>query len=147
MVKRQIEGYVAPFQLVDFLVLVENQRRTPQAHGDGDMLAEAMVKVEVGNSLMHTVAEGNGPVNALGNALSKALLGYYPHLVDMSLVDYKVRVVDSGQDTSATVRVLIESTDGLHRWNTVGASGNIIEASWQALSDSVEYFLGMKQDQ
>ena len=65
----------------------------------------------------------------------------------MSLVDYKVRVVDSGQDTSATVRVLIESTDGLHRWNTVGASGNIIEASWQALSDSVEYFLGMKQDQ
>lgn len=147
MVKRQIEGYVPPFQLVDFLVLVENQRRTPQAQGDGDMLAEAMVKVEVGNSLMHTVAEGNGPVNALGNALSKALLGYYPHLVDMSLVDYKVRVVDSGQDTSATVRVLIESTDGLHRWNTVGASGNIIEASWQALSDSVEYFLGMKQDQ
>ena len=105
-----------------------------------------MVKVEVGNSLMHTVAEGNGPVNALSNALNKSLLEYYPSLVEMRLVDYKVRVVDSGQDTSATVRVLIESTDGLHRWNTVGASGNIIEASWQALSDSVEYFLVMKND-
>ncbi|MBH42661.1 MAG: citramalate synthase [Chloroflexi bacterium] len=146
MVRRHIEGYVPPFTLVDFLVLVENQRRSPQDQGEGDMLAEAMVKVEVGNSLMHTVAEGNGPVNALSNALNKSLLEYYPSLVEMRLVDYKVRVVDSGQDTSATVRVLIESTDGLHRWNTVGASGNIIEASWQALSDSVEYFLVMKND-
>ena len=141
MARRQIEGYKAPFELVDFLILAENQRRNSVNDGQGDMLAEAMVKIKVDSRLIHTAAEGNGPVNALDNALRKALIEFYPNLTQMRLMDYKVRVVDNGQDTSATVRVLIESTDGLKIWNTVGASGNIIEASWQALSDSVEYFL------
>ena len=105
------------------------------------MLSEAVVKVRVGSQLMHTAAEGNGPVNALDNALRKALLGSYPSLDQVKLLDYKVRVVDQGQDTRAVVRVLIESTDGKAQWQTVGSSSNIIEASWMALADSLEYFL------
>ena len=141
MVRRTLEGYSPPFELVDFMVIVENRRRSPSNGGQEDMLAEAMVKVRVGDRLMHTAAEGNGPVNALDNALRKALLESYPSLDEVKLVDYKVRVVDQGQDTRAVVRVLIESTDGQTRWQTVGSSGNIIEASWMALADSMEYFL------
>ena len=107
-----MEGYSPPFELVDFMVIVENRRRSPSNGGQEDMLAEAMVKVRVGDRLMHTAAEGNGPVNALDNALRKALLESYPSLDSVKLVDYKVRVVDHGQDTRAVVRVLIESTDG-----------------------------------
>ncbi|MBI2856103.1 MAG: citramalate synthase [Chloroflexi bacterium] len=141
MVRRSLDGYKPHFELVDFMVLVENRRRSPANGNQENMLAEAMVKVRVGPDVMHTVAEGNGPVNALDNALRKALLGSYPSLSGVRLLDYKVRVVDQGQDTRAVVRVLIESTDGHTQWQTVGASGNIIEASWQALSDSLEYFL------
>ena len=141
MVRRTLEGYSPPFELVDFMVIVENRRRSPSNGGQEDMLADAMVKVRVGDRLMHTAAEGNGPVNALDNALRKALLESYPSLDEVKLVDYKVRVVDQGQDTRAVVRVLIESTDGQSRWQTVGSSGNIIEASWMALADSMEYFL------
>jgi 2-isopropylmalate synthase len=86
-------------------------------------------------------ASGNGPVNALDSALRKALLPYYPTLESMRLTDYKVRVLDNGTGTSARVRVLIESTDGKMRWGTVGVSSNVLEASWQALVDSVEYKL------
>jgi 2-isopropylmalate synthase len=86
-------------------------------------------------------AIGNGPVNALDSALRKALVAYYPHLGAMRLSDYKVRVLDVGAGTGARVRVLIESTDGKRRWGTVGVSNNVIEASWQALVDSVEYKL------
>ncbi|MBI4282062.1 MAG: citramalate synthase [Chloroflexi bacterium] len=141
MVRRSLDGYHPPFDLVDFMVLVENRRRTSVNDAQGEMLAEAMVKVRVGSQVMHTAAEGNGPVNALDNALRKALLESYPSLDAVRLLDYKVRVVDQGQDTRAVVRVLIECTDGKSQWQTVGASGNIIEASWMALADGLEYFL------
>jgi 2-isopropylmalate synthase len=141
MVRRSLDGYSPPFDMVDFMVLVENHRRVPTNGGDEDMLSEAVVKVRVGSQLMHTAAEGNGPVNALDNALRKALLESYPSLDAVRLLDYKVRVVDQGQDTKAVVRVLIESTDGMNQWQTVGSSSNIIEASWMALVDSLEYFL------
>ncbi|MBF8267513.1 MAG: 2-isopropylmalate synthase/homocitrate synthase family protein [Dehalococcoidia bacterium] len=141
MVRRSLEGYRPPFELVDFMVLVENRRRMPSNGDQKEMMSEAVVKVRVGSRVMHTAAEGNGPVNALDNALRKALLEFYPSLSGVKLLDYKVRVVDQAQDTMAIVRVLIESTDGKSQWQTVGASGNIIEASWMALADSLEYFL------
>ena len=91
---------------------------------------------------MHPVAEGNGPVNALDQALRKGLLEFYPSLENVELTDYKVRVVSQGPGgTGAVVRVLVESTDGNSNWATIGASTNIIEASWQALADSLEYAL------
>ena len=141
MVRRSLEDYHPPFDLVDFMVLVENRRRTSVSDDNEDMLSEAVVKVMVGSQLMHTAAEGNGPVNALDNALRKGLMESYPSLNAVKLLDYKVRVVDQGQDTRAVVRVLIESSDGRSQWQTVGSSGNIIEASWMALADSFEYFL------
>ena len=107
---------------------------------------EATVKVKVGDQIFHTAAEGNGPVNALDLALRKAILQFFPALAQVSLVDYKVRILDSHSATGAIVRVLIESTDGHNTWSTVGASSNIIEASWQALADGVEYaLLGMNR--
>src|SRR5690606_40308889 len=90
---------------------------------------------------VYTVAEGNGPVNALDNALRKALLQFYPSIRDTHLSDYKVRVIDEKDATAAKVRVLIESTDYQNTWNTVGVSENIIEASWKALIDSMRYAL------
>jgi 2-isopropylmalate synthase len=90
---------------------------------------------------MHTVSEGDGPVNALDGALRKALLACYPRLQEMHLVDYKVRVVNARAETAAKVRVVIEWRDGEAVWGTVGVSENIIEASWQALADSFEYKL------
>ena len=89
----------------------------------------------------HTAAQGNGPVNALDQALRKALTKFYPQLESVELHDYKVRVLGGGEGTSATVRVLIESGDETDRWSTVGVSPNVIEASWQALVDSMEYKL------
>jgi len=142
LVRRALPDYVPPFELVDFMVVMEKHRRQAGKSNGEESLAEATVKVRVGNEVMHTVAEGNGPVNALDNALRKGLLGPYPQLKDMELTDFKVRVVDQGVGgTAAVVRVLIETTDGVRRWSTVGASGNIIEASWQALADSMEYAL------
>ena len=141
MVRRSLEGYRPPFDLVDFMVLVENRRRASVSENNGDMLAEAVVKVRVDSQVMHTAAEGNGPVNALDNALRKALLEFYPSVNAVRLLDYKVRVVDQGRDTRAVVRVLIECTDGKSQWQTVGSSSDIIEASWMALADSLEYFL------
>ena len=105
------------------------------------MLSEAMVKVRVGGEVMHTVAEGNGPVNALDQALRKSLLQFYPRLAQVQLVDYKVRILEESVGTGAQVRVLIESTVGISDWHTVGSSTNIIEASWLALADSLEYWL------
>jgi 2-isopropylmalate synthase len=103
--------------------------------------AEATVKVNVGGERMHTAAEGNGPVNALDAALRKALTPIYPVLADFQLVDYKVRILDGQNGTAATTRVLIDTRNGKDRWSTVGASANIIEASWLALADSVEFGL------
>ncbi len=102
---------------------------------------EATIKLRVEGQVMHTAAEGNGPVAALDNALRKALEGFYPCLKEMHLVDYKVRVLDGKEGTGSTVRVLIESADNRDFWSTVGVSENIIEASWQALTDSMNYVL------
>ena len=134
MLKRQEYGYKAPFELVDFFVNVEHRQ------GRGTF-AEAMVKVRVQGELLHTAAEGNGPVNALDNALRKALLGYYPQLANFHLSDYKVRILDSDHGTEAITRVLIDTRNKTSHWSTVGASTNIIEASWRALADSLEYGL------
>ncbi len=95
--------------------------------------------VEVGGRVEHTAAVGNGPVNALDNALRKALEKFYPELKEVELKDFKVRVLTTGEGTTAKVRVLIESGDRHDRWGTVGVSHNIIEASWQALVDSIDY--------
>ena len=97
--------------------------------------------MEIGGQVFHEVAEGNGPVNALNEALRKALERFYPHLESVHLTDYKVRILDTHRATAATTRVLIDFSDGDHRWTTVGASSNIIEASWQALADGLEYAL------
>ena len=90
---------------------------------------------------MHTAAEGNGPVNALDRALRKALVEFYPSLTVIELVDYKVRILEESSGTESQVRVFIESSDGQRQWRTVGSSTNIIEASWLALADSLEYWL------
>ena len=141
LVERTQPGYEPPFELVDFMVVIEKRRRPGQWSGDG-LLSEAMVKLSVNGEARHTVAEGNGPVNALDQAMRKALLDFYPQLGEVELTDYKVRVVSQGPGgTGAVVRVLVESTDGEQTWATVGASTNIIEASWQALADSLEYAL------
>ncbi|MFN2279584.1 MAG: citramalate synthase, partial [Candidatus Promineifilaceae bacterium] len=134
MLRRTHPAYVPPFELIDFMVMVQ-QRRTRGLN------AEATVKVRVGPKIMHTVAEGNGPVNALDAALRKALIDVYPQLSGVSLVDYKVRILDSENATAATTRVLIDTKSGSRRWSTVGASTNIIDASWLALVDSMEYAL------
>ncbi|MFN7035545.1 MAG: citramalate synthase [Bellilinea sp.] len=132
MLLRQKADYQPPFELVDFTAEVEHRA------GRG-MIAEATVKVRVGGELIHTAAEGNGPVAALDAALRKALLAYYPQIARFHLSDYKVRILDGNNGTSATTRVLIETRNGHRAWGTVGASTNIIEASWRALTDSIEY--------
>ena len=133
--------YKAPFELVDFMVLVESRRRPSTRKKDDDMLSEAMVKVRVDEQIIHTAAEGDGPVNALDLALRKALLQYYPSLAQVTLVDYKVRILEESTGTESQVRVIIESSDGNVSWRTVGASTNLIEASWLALADGLEYWL------
>jgi 2-isopropylmalate synthase len=144
LVRRSRPGYQPPFELEDFWV-VERRRTRPGAHDEGDMQAEAMVKVSVGDQLIQTAADGNGPVNALDAAARKALLEFYPNLAAIKLVDYKVRIIDSAAGTGASVRVLIESTDGEEFWRTVGSSTDIIEASWLALADSLEWWLTRRE--
>lgn len=123
------------FDLIGFRVIDEKR------HENEEPLSEATIMVRVGKHIEHTAATGNGPVNALDNAIRKALEKFYPELKSVKLLDYKVRVLTTGKGTSAKVRVLIESGDELHKWGTVGVSENIIEASWQALVDSIEYKL------
>ncbi|TWU49638.1 citramalate synthase [Rubripirellula reticaptiva] len=108
---------------------------------EGSVFAEAIIKLKVGDELWFDAAEGHGPVNALDAGLRKALSGAFPCLHDMRLIDYKVRVVDSGAGTAASIRVNIESGDENETWGTIGVSDNIIAASWQALTDAVEYKL------
>ncbi|MCC6133907.1 MAG: citramalate synthase [Candidatus Contendobacter sp.] len=136
MLKRQQPGYQPLFELVDFLVNVEHRQ------GRG-IFAEAMVKLKVGDEVLHTAAEGNGPVNALDLALRKALIGHYPDIASFHLADYKVRILDGQDGTEAITRVLIDTRNTSRLWSTVGASANIIEASWQALIDAVEYGLSV----
>ena len=139
MLRREQPGYKPAFELIDFTVNVEHRM------GRG-LFAEASVKVKACNEVIHTVAEGNGPVNALDAALRKALSDIYPSLRDFHLADYKVRILDGENGTSAVTRVLIDTQNGFHRWSTVGASPNIIEASWTALVDSFEYGLALKEN-
>jgi 2-isopropylmalate synthase len=134
MLARQATDYVPLFRLVDYTCTVEHRQ------GRGTF-AEATVKVDVGGEVLHTAAEGDGPVNALDRALRKALTPIYPALERIKLFDYKVRILDGYNATSAVTRVLIDTTDGEHKWGTVGASQNIVDASWQALADAVEYGL------
>jgi 2-isopropylmalate synthase len=140
LVRRTLPDYKAPFELEDF-VIVERRRHSHGQDQASEMLAEAMVKIRVEGELKHTAAEGNGPVNALDAAARKALIEFYPHVADVKLVDYKVRILDSKAATGARVRVLVESTDGTRYWTTVGSSTDIIEASWLALADALEYAL------
>jgi 2-isopropylmalate synthase len=105
------------------------------------LVTEATVKLKVGDVTEHVVGEGDGPVNALDAALRKSLERFYPSIRDVRLIDYKVRVVNAREGTAARVRVIIESRDKDSNWGTVGVSENIIEASWLALVDSVEYKL------
>ena len=140
LVRRAQPDYHPLFELVDFMVVVEKRRR-PSTVESEELLSEATVKVKVGGDVIHTAAEGNGPVNALDAALRKALLVFYPSLKAVRLVDYKVRAIEETAGTASRVRVLIESSDGEHEWRTVGSSTNIIEASWLALADSLEYWL------
>jgi 2-isopropylmalate synthase len=123
------------FDLIGFRVIVEKRK-------EGEIpLSEATIMMRVGGKTEHTAATGSGPVNALDNALRKVLDRFYPELKEVRLHDYKVRVLTAGKGTSAKVRVLIESGDEENKWGTVGVSENIIEASWQALVDSIEYKL------
>jgi 2-isopropylmalate synthase len=140
LVRRTMPGYRRFFELEDF-VIVERRRRVSTEGHPSEMLAEAVVKLRVDGRTEHTAAEGNGPVNALDTAARKALVAFYPQLADVKLVDYKVRILDSQSATAAMVRVLITSTDGVRYWTTVGASTDIIDASWIALADALEYAL------
>jgi 2-isopropylmalate synthase len=132
LIRRHQADYRAPFRIVDYTCLVDKR-------SDADLRAEATVKVEVDGELLHTAADGNGPVNALDAALRKALRAFYPLLDGVHLYDYKVRILDSGAATGARTRVTIESTDGSLEWSTMGSDTNIIAASAIALGDSLEY--------
>ena len=132
LVKRHKAGYARPFELCDYTVLVEQR-------GGAELLAEATVKVEVAGEVLHTAADGNGPVNALDTALRKALGAFYPQLYAVHLVDYKVRILDSEEATGAQTRVIIDSSNGPLEWSTMGSGTNIIAASCVALCDSLEY--------
>ena len=132
LVKRHKAGYEPPFTLCDYTTLVEQR-------GGAELLSEATVKVEVAGEILHTAADGNGPVNALDSALRKALGAFYPQLDAVHLVDYKVRILDSEEATGAQTRVIIDSSNGVLEWSTMGSGTNIIAASCQALCDSLEF--------
>jgi 2-isopropylmalate synthase len=135
LMKRALGTHKKFFSIIGFRVIDEKRSE------DQKMLSEATVMVKVGGKVEHTAAEGNGPVNALDNALRKALEKFYPKLKEVRLLDYKVRVLPGGSGTASTIRVLIESGDKESRWGTVGVSENVIDASYQALIDAIEYKL------
>jgi 2-isopropylmalate synthase len=134
LMKKALKKYKKFFELEGFRVVVEKQ-------SDKKITSEVIIKIKVKGIREHTAAEGDGPVNALDNALRKALKDFYPTLSKMHLADFKVRVLDEKAGTAARVRVLIQSQDETDTWSTIGVSENIIEASWQALVDSIEYKL------
>ncbi|MFA4981933.1 MAG: citramalate synthase [Candidatus Omnitrophota bacterium] len=134
LIKRVLKKFKNFFDLEDFRVIMEKKK-------NGKMSSEVVIKLKVGKELEHTASTGDGPVNALDSALRKALKKFYPSLDQMHLMDYKVRVLDEKEGTAAKVRVLIQSQDKADSWWTMGVSENIIDASWQALVDSVEYKL------
>ena len=134
LVKKIMGTYKPAFELIKYYVNTEKR-------ASGELVTEATIKLKVGDKVEHVVGEGDGPVNALDAALRKSLENFYPAIKDIHLIDYKVRVVNARAGTAARVRVIIESRDKTDIWGTVGCSENIIEASWQALTDSVEYKL------
>jgi len=142
LVRRARPGYAPAFELDDFWIV--ERRGSAHAGHDREMQAEAMVKMRIDGQQRQTAADGNGPVNALDAAVRKALVEFFPAIYAVKLVDFKVRIIDSAAGTSAAVRVLIESSDGERYWTTVGASTDIIEASWLALADSLEFFLAKR---
>ena len=135
LVQKALKQHKPFFELEAFKVIVE-KRGTAEP-----CTSEATIKVNVGGQVEHTVGEGSGPVEALDHALRKALSRFYPEIQDVVLTDYRVRILDPNEATAAVTRVIIESSDGKQQWGTVGVSSNIIEASWQALVDSMEYKL------
>jgi len=134
LLQKEFKQYKKFFDLLGFKVSIEKRE-------DSKLISEATIKLRIGKNLEHTAAEGDGPVNALDNALKKALAKFYPSVLKMHLTDFKVRVLDEKSGTAAKVRVLIQSRDENDCWSTIGVSENIIEASWQALVDSIEYKL------
>jgi 2-isopropylmalate synthase len=132
LLRREADAYKPLFRLESFRVVVEK-------HADGEVTTEATIKVEVDGERYFQAAEGNGPVNALDKALRAAIADRYPHLADIELTNYKVRILDEAHGTGAVTRVLLDSADGEREWGTTGVSENIIEASWEALVDSLEY--------
>ncbi|MFH1504536.1 MAG: citramalate synthase [Candidatus Omnitrophota bacterium] len=134
LLQKELKKYKKFFDLLSFRVIIEKRQ-------DNKLISEAAIKLNINDKLEHTACEGDGPVNALDNALRKALSKFYPALSSMRLTDFKVRVLEEKSGTAAKVRVLIESQDQEESWSTIGVSENIIEASWQALVDSVEYKL------
>ncbi|MDD4061343.1 MAG: alpha-isopropylmalate synthase regulatory domain-containing protein, partial [Kiritimatiellae bacterium] len=135
LVKKALMRHKPFFQLDSFRVIVEKRG------ADQPCVSEATVKLKVDGQSEHTVGEGSGPVDALDQALRAALGRFYPAINDVALTDFRVRILDPNEATGATTRVLIESSDGVRQWGTMGVSPNIIEASWEALLDSVEYKL------
>jgi 2-isopropylmalate synthase len=135
LIAREMLGQFSnPFQVLGFRVIEEKRE-------NGEAFSEATIKIRKDEQFEHTASEGDGPVNALDNALRKALGKLYPSLLTVKLNDFKVRVLDGSDGTGAKVRVLIESSDGNSIWGTVGVSANVIEASWLALIDSMKYKL------
>jgi 2-isopropylmalate synthase len=136
LIRKILKHQEPPFRIEGYHVSIRRDRST--------FACQASVKVKVDDMIEHTIAEGDGPVNALDGAMRLALVKFFPRLQRVQLEDYKVRILDSAAGTSARTRVLIESTDGKEEWGTVGVHDNIIEASLQALSDSFEYRLMKK---
>ncbi len=139
MVRRATAGYEPPFELIHFTTMV--------VQDPGGARNEATVKVRVKDTVYHTAATGNGPVNALDSALRKALSPVYPQIASFQLADYKVRILDGENGTAATTRVLIDTQNSHARWSTVGAGTNVINASWRALVDSIEYGLSLEKEE
>lgn len=137
LLRKAFGQYEEFYQLKNLKIILEKNET-------GDIVSEAIVKLSIGDEIFHTAAEGDGPVNALDNSLRKALNEVYPEISEMHLSDYKVRVLNGNHGTAAKVRVLIESANQYEKWSTVGVSENIIEASWQALVDSIDYMMMKK---
>jgi 2-isopropylmalate synthase len=132
LLRREAGAYEPLFELESWRVIVEQ-------HGDREVSTEAVIKIRVGGKRIVTHAEGNGPVNALDKALRRAISENHPHLADIELVNYKVRILDETKGTGAVTRVLIDSTDHHETWGSIGVHENVIAASWQALVESLAY--------
>ncbi|MCE9613152.1 MAG: citramalate synthase [Lentisphaerae bacterium] len=140
LIQKVLKEHKPFFELEGFRVIVEKRGK------EEPCLSEATIKVRVNGEMEQTVADGDGPVNALDSALRKALMRFYPEIAKVFLTDFRVRILDPEEATAAKTQVIIESGDGRETWGTVGVSGNIIEASWEALVDSVEYKLFREEE-